>query len=76
MLKRLDQARADGDRIDAVIRGWAVNNDGSNKASFTAPSVQGQARVIAQAQDHAGVRPHEISYVEAHGTGDAGGRSD
>ena len=69
VLKRLEQARADGDRIDAVIRGWAVNNDGANKASFTAPSVQGQARVIAQAQDHAGVRPHEISYVEAHGTG-------
>ncbi len=69
VLKRLEQARADGDRIDAVIRGWAINNDGANKASFTAPSVQGQARVIAQAQDHAGVRPHEISYVEAHGTG-------
>ena len=69
ILKRLDQAQADGDRIDAVIRGWAVNNDGSNKASFMAPSVQGQTRVIEQAQDHAGVRPQEISYVETHGTG-------
>ncbi len=69
VLKRLDRAMADGDRIEAVIRGWAVNNDGSNKASFAAPSVEGQARVIAQAQDHAGVRAREISYIEAHGTG-------
>ena len=69
VLKRLEQARSEGDRIEAVIRGWAVNNDGANKASFTAPSVQGQARVIAQAQDHASVRPHEIGYVETHGTG-------
>ncbi len=69
VLKRLERARADGDRIDAVIRGWAVNNDGSNKASFTAPSVEGHFRVIAQAQDHARVRPDEITYVETHGTG-------
>jgi acyl transferase domain-containing protein/thioesterase domain-containing protein len=69
VLKRLDHAQADGDRIDGLIRGWAVNNDGSNKASFMAPSLQGHASVIAQAQDHAGVRPHEISYVETHGTG-------
>jgi len=69
VLKQLDKALADGDRIDAVIRGWAINNDGSEKASFTAPSVEGQVRVITEAHEHAGVRPDEISYVEAHGTG-------
>jgi acyl transferase domain-containing protein len=69
VLKRLEDASRDGDRIDAVIRGWAVNNDGSNKASFAAPSVNGQAQVIMRAQDHAGVQPKDISYVEAHGTG-------
>ena len=56
-------------RIDALIRGWAVNNDGSNKASFAAPSVNGQAAVIARAHAHADVRPRDVSYVEAHGTG-------
>ena len=69
VLKRLAQAQADGDRIDAVIRGWAVNNDGSHKASFMAPSVEGQVRVITQAQNHAGIRPDEITYVETHGSG-------
>lgn len=69
VLKRLDKAMADGDRIDAIIRGWAINNDGSQKASFTAPSIEGQVRVLTEAQEHAGVRPDEISYVEAHGTG-------
>ena len=69
VLKRLADARRDGDRIDAVIRGWAVNNDGSAKASFAAPSVAGQAEVIARAQDHARVRPQDVSYVEAHGSG-------
>ncbi len=69
VLKRLGDAERDGDRIDALIRGWAVNNDGSNKASFAAPSVNGQAAVIARAQAHANVRPRDVSYVEAHGTG-------
>ena len=69
VLRRLDDALAAGDRIEAVIRGWAVNNDGSGKASFTAPSVAGQEAVIVRAQAHAGVDPREISYVEAHGTG-------
>ena len=69
VLKRLDDAVADGDRIDAVIRGWAINNDGSNKASFTAPSIDGQMRAILLAQNHAKVRPDEIGYIEAHGTG-------
>ena len=68
LLKRLSDARADGNPVYAVIRGCAVNNDGGNKASFTAPSSDGQAAVIAMAQDDARVDPRSISYVEAHGT--------
>ncbi|MGB5709196.1 MAG: beta-ketoacyl synthase N-terminal-like domain-containing protein [Arenicellales bacterium] len=69
VLKRLDDALQDGDRVDAIIRGWSVNNDGREKASFSAPSVNGQAEVIALAQTMAAVEPAQISYVEAHGTG-------
>ena len=69
VLKRLSAALADGDRIYAVIRGTAKNNDGANKASFLAPSVEGQARVVAMAQAQANVLPQDISYIEAHGTG-------
>jgi len=69
MLKRLDEAIADGDTIHAVIPGSAINNDGADKIGFTAPSVNGQADVIAEAQAAAGVHPDEISYIEAHGTG-------
>ncbi len=69
LLKRLADARRDGDTIHAVIRGSAINNDGSQKAGFTAPSVEGQAQVIAMAHADAGVGPETISYVEAHGTG-------
>ncbi|MDI4656770.1 type I polyketide synthase, partial [Xanthobacter autotrophicus] len=68
-LKRLEDAVADGDPIHAVIRGWGVNNDGDHKVGFSAPSVDGQARVIATALAQAGVSPDTISYVEAHGTG-------
>ena len=68
LLKRLSDAIADGDTIYAVIRGAAVNNDGAHKASFTAPSVTAQARVVAAAQECAGVEPRSITYVEAHGT--------
>ena len=68
VLKRLSDALADGDEIYAVITGAALNNDGSNKASFTAPSAKGQAEVIALAQSLAGVDPRSISYVETHGT--------
>ncbi|MFT7074290.1 MAG: amino acid adenylation domain-containing protein [Planctomycetota bacterium] len=68
LLKRLKDAVADGDPIHAVIRGVAVNNDGRDKASFTAPSVDGQAAVIRSAHAAAGVDPRSISYVEAHGT--------
>ncbi|MCC7416397.1 MAG: SDR family NAD(P)-dependent oxidoreductase [Acidobacteria bacterium] len=68
VLKRLDEAIADGDFIYAVIRGSAINNDGSQKASFTAPAVGGQREVIADALTHADVEPETVSYVETHGT--------
>jgi acyl transferase domain-containing protein len=68
VLKRLSEALADGDHIRAVIRGAAINNDGSLKAGYTAPSVDGQARVISMAHTLAGLNPETISYVEAHGT--------
>lgn len=71
VLKRLGEALADGDRIDAVIIGSAINNDGSSKVGFTAPGVAGQAQVIAEALAVAEVEPDSISYVEAHGTGTA-----
>jgi amino acid adenylation domain-containing protein len=67
-LKRLSDAQRDGNPIYAVIRGVGVNNDGGHKASFTAPSVEGQAGVIRMAHEDAGVDPRTISYVEAHGT--------
>ena len=69
LLKRLEDARADGDSVIAVIKGAAVNNDGAGKVSFTAPSVDGQAEVIGMAQALAGVKPEALSYIEAHGTG-------
>ena len=69
VLKSLSAARADGDTIHAIIRGSAINNDGKDKASFTAPSVSGQAAVIREAQAMAGVPVESISYIEAHGTG-------
>lgn len=68
VLKRYREAVSDGDTIHAVIRGAALNNDGAEKASFTAPSVEGQAMVIAMAQAQAGIEPDTISYIEAHGT--------
>jgi acyl transferase domain-containing protein len=69
VLKRYDEALADGDFIWAAIKGFAVNNDGSTKVSYTAPSVDAQAEVIAEAQAVAGVGPDSIQYIEAHGTG-------
>jgi phthiocerol/phenolphthiocerol synthesis type-I polyketide synthase E len=71
VLKRLEDALRDRDSIWAVIRGSAVNNDGAGKVGFVAPSVEGQAEVIAEAQAVAGVEPGTIGYVEAHGTGTA-----
>ncbi len=69
VLKRLADAVADGDVIHAVIRGGALNNDGTDKVGYTAPSVAGQADVIGMAHALSGVEPESITYVEAHGTG-------
>jgi acyl transferase domain-containing protein len=69
VVKRLSDALADGDTVHAVIRGTAVNNDGADKAGFTAPAVSGQAAMLTEALAMAGVTPAEISYVEAHATG-------
>ncbi len=68
VLRRLADALADGDPIHAVIRGFAVNNDGDDKVSFTAPSIAGQTAVLSAALAHAQVDPHSVGYVEAHGT--------
>nr|WP_277419954.1 type I polyketide synthase [Xanthomonas bonasiae] len=69
VLKRLEDAVADGDTIYAVIRGSAVNNSGDDKVGFTAPSFEGQRNVILEAMSFADVRADSISYVESHGTG-------
>jgi acyl transferase domain-containing protein/thioesterase domain-containing protein/aryl carrier-like protein len=68
LLKRLEDAIADGDYIYAVIKGSAINNDGAMKVGYTAPSVDGQAEAIAQALAIAEVDPETITYIEAHGT--------
>jgi acyl transferase domain-containing protein/acyl carrier protein len=68
-LKRLGDALADGDHIYGVIRGSAVNNDGSDRAGFTAPSVSGQAQLVVEALAVAEVHPDSIGFVEAHATG-------
>ncbi len=68
VLKRYEDAVKDGDTVYAVIRGGALNNDGGEKGSFTAPSVSGQAAVISMAQAISSVNPRTISYVETHGT--------
>ncbi|MGB8506814.1 MAG: polyketide synthase, partial [Pyrinomonadaceae bacterium] len=60
LLKPLERAMADGDHIRAVIRGTAINNDGARKVGYTAPSVTGQAAVIAEALAVAGVKPEEV----------------
>lgn len=69
VLKRLSDAIADRDFIYALIRGAAINNDGAAKIGYTAPSIDGQAAVITEAQSLAGIDPATISYIEAHGTG-------
>lgn len=69
VLRRLDDALRDGDHIWAVIKGTAVNNDGAAKAGYLAPSVDGQAKAIAEAHAVAGVAADTIDYVECHGTG-------
>ncbi len=69
VLRRLADAINDGDHIHAVIKGSAINNDGSGKMGYLAPSVDGQAQAIAEALALANVSPETISYVETHGTG-------
>ncbi|HLJ89767.1 MAG TPA: beta-ketoacyl synthase N-terminal-like domain-containing protein [Candidatus Angelobacter sp.] len=68
LLKRLEDALADRDSIYAVIKGSAINNDGSRRVGFTAPSVEGQCEAIRLARLMAGVEPESISYIECHGT--------
>ncbi len=68
LLKRLDDALADGDHIYAVIRGFGINNDGAEKIGFTAPSVEGQAAAIAAAHAMAEIDAASVGYVECHGT--------
>ncbi|HVR08910.1 MAG TPA: beta-ketoacyl synthase N-terminal-like domain-containing protein, partial [Thermoanaerobaculia bacterium] len=68
-LKRLAQAVADGDHVEAVILGSAINNDGAAKESFAAPSLAGQAAAIRRALAQAGVGAGTVGYVEAHGSG-------
>ncbi|MFF9011039.1 beta-ketoacyl synthase N-terminal-like domain-containing protein [Streptomyces goshikiensis] len=67
-LKRLDAALRDRDVIHAVIRGSAINNDGSRKVGYTAPSVAGQAAAVRSAYAAAGVSADTVTYVETHGT--------
>ncbi len=69
VLKRLEDALADGDQIHAVLLGSAINNDGAMKASFSAPSVHGQTEVLLDAIADADIDPRSVGYVEAHGTG-------
>lgn len=69
LLKPLSAAQRDGDTIHAVILGSALNNDGSRKVGFSAPSVSGQSECILRALTTSGVQPREIGYVETHGTG-------
>lgn len=68
VLKKLDDAISDGDNIEGVILGTAINNDGRQKVGFSAPSVIGQALVVAEAQALSEVNPNDVTYVEAHGT--------
>ncbi|NOX88826.1 MAG: SDR family oxidoreductase [Calditrichaeota bacterium] len=69
VLKRLEDALKDGDHIYAVIKGSAFNNDGANRVGYTAPSVDGQSQVIANAQIMANIDPETVTYIETHGTG-------
>jgi len=71
LVKRAEDAIAAGDNIYSLIRGISINNDGSDKAGFYAPSVKGQSSVIKQVLDKTQINPATINYVEAHGTGTA-----
>lgn len=69
VLKRLDDALAQGDTIHAVILASAVGNDGSDKVGYAAPGVSGQVKVVQQALELAGIDMASVGYIEAHGTG-------
>lgn len=69
LLKNMDAAKRDGDKILAIIKGVGVNNDGGNKGSFSAPSIEGQAIAIRTAIEDARIHPDQIAFIEAHGTG-------
>jgi acyl transferase domain-containing protein/acyl carrier protein len=69
VLKRLEEALGHRDYIHAIIKGTAINNDGTRKIGYTAPSIPGQMDVIREALHVAGVEPESITYVETHGTG-------
>ncbi|MFP1624886.1 amino acid adenylation domain-containing protein [Streptomyces sp. 5K101] len=69
VLRRLDEALADGDRVLAVIRAGGLNNDGGRKSGYTAPSARGQAELISEVHQLAGITADRVSYVEAHATG-------
>lgn len=71
VLKRLADALAEGNTVHAVIKGSAINNDGRHKVGFTAPSADGQAAVIAEALQVAGITPDSVGYIETHGTATA-----
>jgi acyl transferase domain-containing protein len=68
LLQPLSAAQAQGATLLGIIKGSAINNDGAQKVGYTAPSPDGQARVIAEAMAVAGVHPDEVGFVEAHGT--------
>ncbi|MCP4155666.1 MAG: amino acid adenylation domain-containing protein, partial [bacterium] len=68
VLKELQKAIADGNHIYAILKGTALNNDGTRKIGYTAPSIEGQAEVIQAAHRAAGIQPETVTYVEAHGT--------
>lgn len=69
LLKRLSDAERDNDHILAVIKGYAINNDGNRKMGYTAPSIDGQMECIINAQKMAGITSDMVNYVECHGTG-------
>lgn len=71
LLKRAEEASAEGDTVHALIRGTAVNNDGATKVGYTAPSIQGQVAVVTEALAVADVDPDSVGYIETHGTGTA-----
>ncbi|MEQ1977617.1 thioester reductase domain-containing protein [Xenorhabdus sp. SGI240] len=75
VLKRLEDALADDDKIYAVIKGGAINNDGARKVGYTAPSIEGQSEVIAQALVNSGVDASAVEFIECHGTATALGDS-